>query len=113
MLFMAISIHTNDNLSYRKMFEITNNGTVYLYSCKQNDYVAFPNGINLKMLTRQVQYLGSVIELDTPQYEFFFKYDGTPYSYLDRKTSVRTAINDYTNPEILQIIRELLNQYNA
>lgn len=104
------SIHTNDNLSYRKMFEITNNGNIYLYSCKQNDYVAFPNGINLKMLTRQVQYLGSVIELDTPQYEFFFKYDGTPYSYLDRKTSVKTAINDYTNPEILQIIRELLNQ---
>lgn len=104
------SINTNDNLSYRRMFEITNNGNIYLYSCKQNDYVAFPNGINSKILTRRVQYLGSVIELDTPKYEFYFKYDGTPYSCLDRTKNCKVEINQYTNPEISQILRELLNQ---
>ncbi len=107
------SIHTNDNLSHHRMFEITNNSTIYLYSCEQNDYVAFPNGINTKMLTRQVQYLGGLIELDTPKYEFYFKYDGTPYSYIDRKASTSCGINKYTSPEILQIIRELLNQNSA
>lgn len=107
------SINTNDNLSYRRMFEITNNENIYLYSCKQNDYVAFPNGINSQMLTRQVQYLGSLIELDTQKYEFYFRYDGTPHSCLDRTSGSKVEINQYASQETLQTLKELLNQDSA